>query len=202
MLSDIIYEFLNCHIVHTACSFVGADSFVATFMLPLESIFSNSSDIALCVFSFLFPWIHPKCCSIYSFMFRHSCCQAFHGAYIWLHGYIVHPFGIAHFRAIPTTASANFLQFIVTTANETVRETSRDKPASLSSSTCRIYIHGLRFPFELCCPKPAHPPCTPCIRFLSVIFKNVRRRAHHKKGQSPVFLQGSVPFFFYYFFYR
>ena len=42
------------------------------------------------------------------------------------------------------------------------------KPASLSSSTCLIYIHGLRLPFGLCCPKPAHPPCTPCIRFLSV----------------------------------
>ena len=42
-----------------------------------------------------------------------------------------------------------------------VRETSRDKPASLSSSTCLIYIHGLRLPFGLCCPKPAHPPCTP-----------------------------------------
>ena len=70
-----------------------------------------------------------------------------------------------------TTASADFSQFVVTTANETnetVRETSRDKPASLSSSTCLIYIHGLRLPFGLCCPKPAHPPCTPCIRFLSV----------------------------------
>ena len=70
-----------------------------------------------------------------------------------------------------TTSSADFSQFVVTTANETnetVRETSRDKPASLSSSTCLIYIHGLRLPFGLCCPKPAHPPCTPCIRFLSV----------------------------------
>ena len=75
------------------------------------------------------------------------------------------PIGI---HALGTTTSADFSQFVVTTANETVRETSRDKPASLSSSTCLIYIHGLRLPFGLCCPKPAHPPCTPCIRFLSV----------------------------------
>ena len=29
-------------------------------MLSLESIFSNSSDIALCAFSFPFPWLRPK----------------------------------------------------------------------------------------------------------------------------------------------
>ena len=47
-------------------------------------------------------------------------------------------------------------------------ETSRDKPASLSSSTCLIYAHGLRLPFGLRCLWPAYPPCTPCIRFLFV----------------------------------
>ena len=60
-----------------------------------------------------------------------------------------------------TTASADFSQFVVTTANETVCETSRDKPASLSSSTCLIYAHGLRLPFGLRCLWPAYPPCTP-----------------------------------------
>ena len=44
-------------------------------------------------------------------------------------------------------ASADFSQFVVTTANETACETSRDKPASLSSSTCLIYAYGLRLPF-------------------------------------------------------
>jgi len=48
---------------------------------------------------------------------------------------------------MPTTASADFSQFVVTTANGTVCETSRDKPVSLSSSTCLIYAHGLRLPF-------------------------------------------------------
>ena len=62
-------------------------------MLSLDSIFSNSSDIALCAFSFPFPWIRPKLCSICSFTFRYSCCRVFHVAYIWLHGYIVQPFG-------------------------------------------------------------------------------------------------------------
>ena len=47
-------------------------------------------------------------------------------------------------------------------------ETSRDKPASLSSSTCLIYAHGLRLPFGLRCLQSAYPPCTPYIRFLSV----------------------------------
>ena len=69
---------------------------------------------------------------------------------------------------MPTTASADFSQFVVTTANETVCETSRDKPVSLSSSTCLIYAHELRLPFGLRCFEPAYPPCTPYIRFLFV----------------------------------
>ncbi len=69
---------------------------------------------------------------------------------------------------MPTTASADFSQFVVTTASETVCETSRDKPASLSSSTCLIYAHGLRLPFGLRYLWPAYPPCTPYIRFLFV----------------------------------
>ena len=140
----------------------------AVFMLSLDSIFSNSSDIALCAFSFPFPWIRPKLCSTCSFTFCPSCCQVFHGAYIWLHGYIVQPFSNAHFRALPTTASADFSQFVVTTVSSTACETSRDKPASLSSSTCLIYAHGLRLPLGLRCVLPAYPPCTPYIRFLSV----------------------------------
>ena len=58
-------------------------------------------------------------------------------------------------------ASADFSQFVVTTANGAVCETSRDKPASLSSSTCLIYAYGLRLPFGLCCFSPAYPPQTP-----------------------------------------
>ena len=136
--------------------------------MSLDSIFSNSSDIALCAFSFPFPWIRPKLCSICSFTFRHSCCQVFHVAYIRLHGYVVQPFGKTHFRAMPTTASADFSQFVVTAANETVCETSQDKPASLSSSACLIYARGLRLPFGLHCFLPAYPPRTPHIRFLFV----------------------------------
>ena len=52
--------------------------------------------------------------------------------------------------------------------DSTACETSRDKPASLSSSTCLIYAHGLRLPLGLRCVLPAYPPCTPYIRFLSV----------------------------------
>ena len=154
-------------------------------MLSLDSIFSNSSDIALCAFSFPFPWIRPKLHSTCSFTFRHSCRQVFHGAYIWLHGYIVQPFGNIHFRTLPTTASADFSQFVVTTVNVTAYETSRGaqrpvdagfapteaerrKSVNLSSSTCLIYAHGLRLPLGLRCLKPAHPPCTPYIRFLFV----------------------------------
>ena len=40
-------------------------------------------------------------------------------------------------------------------------ETSRDKPASLSSSACLIYACGLRLPFGLRCLLPAHPPHSP-----------------------------------------
>jgi len=47
-------------------------------------------------------------------------------------------------------------------------ETSRDKPASLSSSTCLIYAHGLRLPLGLRYVWLAYPPCTPYIRFLFV----------------------------------
>ena len=48
--------------------------------------------------------------------------------------------------------SADFSQFVVTTANETACETSRDKPASLSSSTCLIYAFGLRFRYPFFSP--------------------------------------------------
>ena len=64
-----------------------------------------------------------------------------------MHGYIVQPFGKAHFRAVPTMASADFSRFVVTTANGTAHETSRDKPASLSSSTCLIYAHRITVAF-------------------------------------------------------
>ena len=62
---------------------------------------------------------------------------------------------------MPTTASADFSQFVVTTAQVSVCETSRDKPASLSSSTCLIYAYGLRLPFGFHCFVPACPPQTP-----------------------------------------
>ena len=42
------------------------------------------------------------------------------------------------------------------------------KPASLSSSICLIYAHGLRLPLGLRCLQSACPPCTPYIRFLFV----------------------------------
>ena len=71
-------------------------------------------------------------------------------------------------RLSPTMASADFSQFVVTTADDSVCETSRDKPVSLSSSTCLIYTHGLRLPFGLRCLEPAYPPYTPYIRFLFV----------------------------------
>ena len=58
-------------------------------------------------------------------------------------------------------ASADFSQFVVTTANDAVCETSRDKPASLSSSTCLIYAYGLRLLFGFHCFVPACPPQTP-----------------------------------------
>ena len=58
-------------------------------------------------------------------------------------------------------ASADFSQFVVTTADETVCETSRDKPVGLSSSTCLIYAYGLRLPFGLHCFVSAYPPQTP-----------------------------------------
>ena len=58
-------------------------------------------------------------------------------------------------------ASADFSQFVVITANETACETSRDKPVSLSSSTCLIYACGLRLPFGFHCFVPACPPQTP-----------------------------------------
>ena len=73
----------------------------------------------------------------------------------------VQPFGKARFRAMLTTASADFSQFVVTTANGTACETSRDKPVSLSSSTCLIYAYGLRLPFGFHCFMPACPPQTP-----------------------------------------
>ena len=65
---------------------------------------------------------------------------------------------------MPTTASADFSQFVFTTANETVCETSRGKSPNLSSFTCPIYATGLRLPFGLCCFVPAYPPVTPWYR--------------------------------------
>ena len=62
----------------------------------------------------------------------------------------------------------DFSQFVVTTESVTACETSRDKPASLSLSTCLIYAHGLRLPLGLRCLRSAYPPCTPYIRFLFV----------------------------------
>ncbi len=62
---------------------------------------------------------------------------------------------------MPTTAYADFSQFVVATANGAVCETSRDKPANLSSSTCLIYACGLRLPLGLRCVLPAYPPQMP-----------------------------------------
>ena len=45
--------------------------------------------------------------------------------------------------------------------HEAACEISRDKPASLSSSTCLIYAYGLRLPLGLHCIWPAYPPHTP-----------------------------------------
>ena len=45
--------------------------------------------------------------------------------------------------------------------HEAACEISRDKPASLSSSTCLIYAYGLRLPLGLHCILPAYPPHTP-----------------------------------------
>ena len=67
-------------------------------------------------------------------------------------------------RLLLTSHSSLLLQQM----RPSVRPHGISKPASLSSSTCLIYIHGLRLPFGLRCPKPAYPPCMPCIRFLSV----------------------------------
>src|SRR5699024_5461787 len=70
--------------------------------------------------------------------------------------------GLCLLRPLLTSHSSLLLRYI------SVCETSRDKPASLSSSTCLIYAHGLRLPFGLHCSLSAYPPCTPCIRFLFV----------------------------------
>jgi len=64
---------------------------------------------------------------------------------------------------MPTTASADFSQFVVTTANGTVCETSRGKSPNLSSFTCPIYAPWLRLPLGLCCLAPAYPHGTPYI---------------------------------------
>lgn len=77
-------------------------------MLSLDSIFSNSSDIALCVFSFPFPWVRPKWCSSCSFTFCPSCCQVSHGAYIRLHGYVVQPFGLRLLWLLLTSHGKSF----------------------------------------------------------------------------------------------
>ena len=104
--------------------------------------------IALCAFSFPFPWVRPKLCS--------TCYLRF--AIPAVRYSIIQPFGNIHFRTLPTTASADFSQLVVTTVSFTACETSRDKPASLSSSTCLIYAHGLRLPLGLRCLGPAYPP--------------------------------------------
>ena len=64
---------------------------------------------------------------------------------------------------MPTTASADFSQFVITTANETVCETSRGKSPNLSSFTRPIYAPWLRLPLGLCCLMPAYPHGTPYI---------------------------------------
>ena len=77
----------------------------------------------------------------------------------------------AHFQFSNISAfllQPDFSQFVVTTESVTACETSRDKPASLSLSTCLIYAHGLRLPLGLRCLRSAYPPCTPYIRFLFV----------------------------------
>ena len=54
-----------------------------------------------------------------------SACQILTGTYIRSHCYIVQTFGRCFH--LSTMASADFSQFVVTTANETAREISRDK---------------------------------------------------------------------------
>lgn len=148
-LFGIISEFFHHHIFYPTCLIIGTDSLYAAFMLSLSNIFSNSSDIALCAFSFPFSWIHPKWYSICSFMYRPSCYRVFNKAYIWLHNYVVQPFGSAHFRTQPTTVSADFSWFIVTMANKATHKNIQDKPPSLFSTTPPNLYTQFRLPFEL-----------------------------------------------------
>ena len=77
-------------------------------------------------------------------------------------------------RSIPITGTSSLLRPLLTSHSSLLLryipacETSRDKPASLSSSACLIYTHGLRLPLGLRCLMPAYPLCAPYIRFLFV----------------------------------
>ena len=79
---DIISEFFNRHLICTARSFISTNPFISAFMLSLDSIFSNSSDIALCTFSFPFPWIRPILCRSCSSTF----CLSSSTCLIYAHG--------------------------------------------------------------------------------------------------------------------
>lgn len=67
-------------------------------------------------------------------------------------------------------ASADFSQFVVTTANE---PPVRSHGISLQFFLVGLLIYavGLRLPFRLRCLEPAHLPTTPHIRFLFVIIR-------------------------------
>jgi len=79
-----------------------------------------------CVLSSFIPHRFALSCTVSALLcFAIPACQKFHGVCIRLHGYIVQPFGNIYFRISPTTFSADFSRFVVTTAHETACETSR-----------------------------------------------------------------------------
>ena len=125
VLADISGKFFNLHAVYAACAFVGTDFLYSSFMLLLSGIFSNNSDILCELHSSPLPdlsYVHAFPALI---RFATSACQILTGTYIRSHCYIVQTFGRCFH--LSTMASADFSQFVVTTANETAREISRDK---------------------------------------------------------------------------
>jgi len=117
-------------------------------MLSLDSIFSNSSDIALCAFrshGFSLSGSVPVHLRFGNPAVRYFMELTFDYT-VTLFSHLARSISESCLLRLLLTSHSSLLLRLM---RPTVCEISRDKPTSLSSSTCLIYTHGLRLPFGL-----------------------------------------------------
>ena len=138
-------------------------------MFLLSSIFSSNSDILCVLRSFPLPGITLMLCVYGSYTFHlHPLSDIHRHIYLSALLYCSDLLLIPIFKGLPTIASADFSQFVVTTENKSVCEISRDKSVFFLRLPSRFthMSYGYPFSFTALCQLTLHVGLR--IEFLSV----------------------------------